>query len=137
MGRALMIQGAGSNLGKPMLVAGLCGTGCARGLQVAPFTPQNMSDNAAVAADGGEIGRARALQAVACGLDPRSDMNPVLLRPETDTAAQVILQRRLGPVQRRQRLEMVLAPAEMVLRPGRMPGMDVGCGRGGLASAVT
>lgn len=89
---AVMIQGTGSNVGKSLLVAGLCRAALRRGLKVAPFKPQNMSNNAAVTADGGEIGRAQALQARACGLDPVSDMNPVLLKPETDTGAQVILQ---------------------------------------------
>ncbi len=92
MTRAIMIQGAGSNVGKSMLVAGLARACVRRGLSVAPFKPQNMSNNAAVTADGGEIGRAQALQALACGLDPMIDMNPVLLKPETETGAQVIVQ---------------------------------------------
>jgi len=87
-----MIQGTGSNVGKSLLVAGLCRAARRRGLTVAPFKPQNMSNNAAVSADGGEIGRAQALQARACGLDPLTDMNPVLLKPETDVGAQVIVQ---------------------------------------------
>ncbi|MCK8463000.1 cobyric acid synthase [Aliiroseovarius sp. S1339] len=92
MTKAIMIQGAGSNVGKSLLVAGIARACVARGLNVAPFKPQNMSNNAAVTADGGEIGRAQALQARACGLDPIADMNPVLLKPETDTGAQVIVQ---------------------------------------------
>lgn len=88
---ALMMQGAGSNVGKSLLVAGLCRAAKNRGLSVAPFKPQNMSNNAAVAVDGGEIGRAQALQAIACGLEPVVDMNPVLLKPESETGAQVIV----------------------------------------------
>lgn len=99
---AVMIQGTGSNVGKSLLVAGLCRAARRRGLSVAPFKPQNMSNNAAVTADGGEIGRAQALQARACGLEPATDMNPVLLKPETDTGAQVILQgRAIGRAQAR------------------------------------
>ncbi|WP_417720713.1 cobyric acid synthase [Salipiger sp.] len=89
---ALMLQGTGSNVGKSMLVAGLCRAARRRGISVAPFKPQNMSNNAAVAGDGSEIGRAQALQARACGLAPHSDMNPVLLKPESETGAQVIVQ---------------------------------------------
>ncbi|WP_341366595.1 cobyric acid synthase [Yoonia sp. BS5-3] len=92
MTKAIMIQGAGSNVGKSMLVAGIARACVQRGLSVAPFKPQNMSNNAAVTADGGEIGRAQALQALACGLEPMIDMNPVLLKPETDIGAQVIVQ---------------------------------------------
>lgn len=94
MAKAIMIQGAGSNVGKSMLVAGLCRAALHRGLSVAPFKPQNMSNNAAVTSDGGEIGRAQALQARACGLIPHTNMNPVLLKPETDIGAQVIVQGR-------------------------------------------
>jgi len=89
-----MVQGAGSNVGKSMIVAGLARAYTRRGLRVAPFKPQNMSNNAAVTVDGGEIGRAQALQALAAGLAPTVDMNPVLLKPETDTGAQVIVQGR-------------------------------------------
>lgn len=91
MTEAIMIQGAGSNVGKSILVAGLARACKMRGLSVAPFKPQNMSNNAAVTVDGGEIGRAQALQARAAGLDPTLDMNPVLLKPESDLGAQVIL----------------------------------------------
>lgn len=89
---ALMLQGTGSDVGKSLIVAGLCRAYSRRGLTVRPFKPQNMSNNAAVTADGGEIGRAQALQARACGTDARTDMNPVLLKPQTDTGSQVIVQ---------------------------------------------
>ena len=77
--RSLMVQGTGSNVGKSLLVAGICRALSNRGLKVAPFKPQNMSNNAAVTVDGGEIGRAQSLQARACRLEPMTDMNPVLL----------------------------------------------------------
>src|SRR6056297_3518350 len=97
MTRVIMIQGAGSNVGKSMLVAGLARAFVKRGLRVAPFKPQNMSNNAAVTEDGGEIGRAQALQAMAAGRAPHTDMNPVLLKPESETGAQVIVQgQRMG-----------------------------------------
>jgi adenosylcobyric acid synthase len=92
MAKAIMIQGAGSNVGKSMIVAGLARAYKLRGLRVRPFKPQNMSNNAAVTNDGGEIGRAQALQALAAGVPPITDMNPVLLKPESDTGAQIILQ---------------------------------------------
>ena len=89
---ALMFQGTGSDVGKSVLTAGLCRAYARRGLKVRPFKPQNMSNNAAVTADGGEIGRAQALQARACGVALHTDMNPVLLKPQSETGAQVIVQ---------------------------------------------
>jgi len=87
-----MIQGTTSDAGKSTLAAGLCRVLYRRGIRVAPFKPQNMALNSAVTVDGGEIGRAQAVQAMACGLEPHSDMNPVLLKPTTDQGAQVIIQ---------------------------------------------
>jgi adenosylcobyric acid synthase len=86
-----MFQGTGSDVGKTILVAGLCRALSNRGLRVLPFKPQNMSNNAAVTANGGEIGRAQALQALACRVEPTTDMNPVLLKPESDGASQLII----------------------------------------------
>ena len=92
--RAIMLQGTGSDVGKSLIAAGLARAFANRGLNIAPFKPQNMSNNAAVTGDGGEIGRAQALQARAARLTPTVHMNPVLLKPETTTGAQVIIQGR-------------------------------------------
>ncbi|MEM9899563.1 MAG: AAA family ATPase, partial [Pseudomonadota bacterium] len=113
MTRALMIQGTGSNVGKSVLVAGLCRAARNRGLSVAPFKPQNMSNNAAVTVNGGEIGRAQALQAWAAGLEPHTDMNPVLLKPESETGAQIVVQGK--------RRTTAKARAYAKLKPSLMP----------------
>jgi adenosylcobyric acid synthase len=113
MARALMIQGAGSDVGKSLIVAGLARAATRRGLRVLPFKPQNMSNNAAVTIDGGEIGRAQALQALAAGAEPHTDMNPVLLKPETDVGSQVIVQG--------QRVATLRARDYAALKPSLMP----------------
>ncbi|MEO9337927.1 cobyric acid synthase [Mesorhizobium sp. SB112] len=97
MAKAIMLQGTGSDVGKTVLVAGLCRVALRRGMKVRPFKPQNMSNNAAVAdipgeANGGEIGRAQWLQAVACGVPASIHMNPVLLKPQSDIGSQVVVQ---------------------------------------------
>jgi adenosylcobyric acid synthase len=91
MARALMFQGTGSNVGKSLIVAGLARALFRRGIRVRPFKPQNMANNAAVTPDGGEIGRAQALQARAAGVAPCVDMNPVLLKPQSEIGAQVVV----------------------------------------------
>ncbi|MGL3605385.1 cobyric acid synthase [Rhizobium sp. G187] len=95
MTKAIMLQGTGSDVGKTILVAGLCRLASNRGLNVAPFKPQNMSNNAAVSDDGGEIGRAQWLQALAARTKSSVHMNPVLLKPQSETGSQIILQGRV------------------------------------------
>ncbi|TIV80639.1 MAG: cobyric acid synthase CobQ, partial [Mesorhizobium sp.] len=97
MAKAIMLQGTGSDVGKTVLVAGLCRAAKNRGLKVRPFKPQNMSNNAAVAdipgeVGEGEIGRGQWLQALACGVRPTVHMNPVLLKPQSDIGSQVVVQ---------------------------------------------
>lgn len=91
MAKAIMFQGTGSDVGKSVIVAGLCRAFWRRGLNVLPFKPQNMSNNAAVTPGGGEIGRAQWLQALACGVNPTVHMNPVLLKPQSDQGAQLVV----------------------------------------------
>src|SRR6202158_4280086 len=90
-----MFQGTGSDVGKSVIVAGLCRALVGRGLKVLPFKPQNMSNNAAVTDDGGEIGRAQALQARAARVAPSVHMNPVLLKPQSEIGAQIVVQGRV------------------------------------------
>ncbi len=111
--RALMLQGTGSEVGKSLIVAALCRAYTRRGLRVRPFKSQNMSNNAAVTQDGGEIGRAQALQALACGVEPTVHMNPVLLKPQCEVGAQVILQGRVHATAK--------ARAYQTLKPALMP----------------
>ena len=149
MARALMLQGTGSNVGKSLLVAGLCRVFARRGLAVRPFKPQNMSNNAAVTEDGGEIGRAQALQARACGVAPHTDMNPVLLKPETETGAQIVVQgkrwgrseaggyrdvrpRLMAPV--RQSFDRLAASADLVLVEGAGSPAEVNLRAGDIAN---
>ena len=93
--RILMFQGTGSDVGKSLIVAGLCRLLANRGVSARPFKPQNMSNNAAVTSDGGEIGRAQALQARAARVAPSVDMNPVLLKPQSEVGSQIVVQGRV------------------------------------------
>ncbi len=108
-----MLQGTGSDVGKSLLVAGLARALTRRGLKVRPFKPQNMSNNAAVTIEGGEIGRAQALQARACGVRPSTDMNPVLLKPQSERGAQVVVEGRV--------LAAVSARDYLSLKPRLLP----------------
>jgi adenosylcobyric acid synthase len=112
-GRAIMLQGTGSSVGKSLLVAGLARAARRRGISVRPFKPQNMSNNAAVTADGGEIGRAQALQARAAGVAPSTDMNPVLLKPQSEIGAQLVVHGRVRGTAR--------AREYQALKPGLLP----------------
>src|SRR5580692_7994338 len=111
--RALMFQGTGSDVGKSLIVAGLARALADRGLKVRPFKPQNMSNNAAVTADGGEIGRAQALQARAARTTATVHMNPVLLKPQSEVGAQVVVQGRIHGAAR--------ALAYQQMKPALMP----------------
>lgn len=101
--RTIMIQGTGSNVGKSVVTAALCSYLRQEGFRVAPFKSQNMSNNSFVASEGGEMGRAQAFQAWACGIEPRVEMNPILLKPSSDIGSQVVV---MGKVVK------VMSPAE-------------------------
>ena len=146
---AVMLQGTGSDVGKSVLVAGLCRLLTNRGMIVRPFKPQNMSNNAAVTPDGGEIGRAQALQALACRVPPHVDMNPVLLKPQSDKSAQIIVQGKVRDTgdasyfrtQKRPLLEAVLASyqrlseeADMVIVEGAGSPAEINLRAGDIAN---
>src|SRR3954467_7200789 len=135
----LMVQGTASHVGKSTLVTALCRILRQDGLRVAPFKAQNMALNSFVAAEGGEIGRAQALQAEACGLDPSIDMNPILLKPEGDARSQVIVAGRsigsmaAGEYQRRKLELWPTVTAALDRLPGRYDNVGAeggGCRRG-------
>lgn len=146
---SIMVQGAGSNVGKSVLVAGLCRYFANQGLKVLPFKPQNMSNNAAVTADGGEIGRAQAMQARACRIQTSVHMNPVLLKPETETGAQIIVQgHRFGSMRAReygkhkatlipkvlQSFEILKAEADLIIVEGAGSPAEVNLRAGDIAN---
>jgi len=149
MTAALMLQGTGSDVGKSLLVAGLARAYTRRGLVVRPFKPQNMSNNAAVTVEGGEIGRAQALQARACGVAPAVDMTPVLLKPQSECGAQVVVRGRLrGNASARDYLALkttlmpevlasfrrLAAPADLVLVEGAGSPAEVNLRAGDIAN---
>ncbi|ELB88293.1 cobyric acid synthase, partial [Rhodococcus wratislaviensis IFP 2016] len=120
---ALLVAGTTSDAGKSVLVAGLCRMLARRGVRVAPFKAQNMSNNSVVTLDGGEIGRAQALQAAACGLEPSVRFNPVLLKPGSDRTSQLVVRGRavtsVGArdyIEHRQHLRAVVAEELASLR---------------------
>ncbi len=128
MAKTIMLQGTGSDVGKTVLVAGLCRIAANRGLSVRPFKPQNMSNNAAVSDDGGEIGRAQWLQAWACRTPSSVHMNPVLLKPQSETGSQIILQGKVwGQAKGRdyQRLKPQLMEAVLESFEGLRQGADL------------
>ena len=146
---AIMLQGTGSDVGKSLLVAGLARAYSKRGLQVQPFKPQNMSNNAGVTADGGEIGRAQMLQARACGVAPTVHMNPVLLKPQSERGAQIVVQGRVfGEAQARdyhqlkpqlmarvlESFERLGAGADLILVEGAGSPAEVNLRRGDIAN---
>jgi adenosylcobyric acid synthase len=149
MTAVLMIQGCGSDVGKSILTAGLCRLFTNRGLRVRPFKPQNMSNNAAVTAEGGEIGRAQALQAQACRTPPTIHMNPVLLKPQSDIGAQLVVRGRMAgnwtarAFQDRKRdllstavesFEMLKAEADLVLVEGAGSPAEINLRSGDIAN---
>ena len=146
---ALMFQGTGSDVGKSLIVAGLCRALTLRGLRVRPFKPQNMSNNAAVTADGGEIGRAQALQARACGVEPSVHMNPVLLKPQSEIGSQIVVQGKVAGAAKareyqgwkprlmasvRESFEILKAQADIVLVEGAGSAAEVNLRAGDIAN---
>lgn len=147
--RALMFHGTGSSVGKSLLVAGFCRAFTRRGMRILPFKPQNMSNNAAIAAEGGEIGRAQELQARAACVAPSMHMNPVLLKPQSETGAQIVLQGRVVGTaearawQRRKRdylpkilesFDLLKARADLVLVEGAGSAAEVNLRAGDIAN---